>query len=754
MTIEKNGPPPKAEADHQNSFTPPHSTVKQSRETIWGAPPGAWHHFVELGLTADLLPVVSDPAVPISPHSKMTAIGKTPSRINGSGHVAGIKDWTQKTTTPEEIARWSADDRHGICLQTRRARAIDVDVEDADTARTIADTIREQLGVELPRRGRADSPKFLLAFALPGDYTKRIIRVDAARKWAIEFLATGQQFVAAGTHPKGARYEWEGGLPESLPPLTAEQFEALWALLAARFSEDGKSVTQRAGKAPDRPRTAADADDPLVAFLSERWTVFAHDRSGRVDILCPFAERHTDGASEGSSTSYFPAGVGGFDRGHFRCLHASCTDRDRADFEYGIGWSTEGFDVIELPEGELMPELTRRDNGTVPPSRANLSAALRTPAYCGTRIRHDEFSGGVVIGDEARPLRDADYTNIALHLETRWKFGHIPRELLRELVVHTADGGRFDSAIEWLRGLTWDRVPRVETFASTYLRAGDTPYTRAVSRYLWTALAGRVLVPGIKADMVPVLIGDQGEGKSRTCAALVPHDDHFAELDLKKDDDALARAVRGKLVAELPELAGISKRELEHLKAWVTRRVEKWVPKYMEAETSYPRRCVFIGTTNIEKPLPADPTGQRRWLPVEVGACDVEGIERDRLQLWAEGAALFDAHGIQWQDAERLARDVNSEYVEEDEWTETVAIWLSTGADFDPADERPRVDGWLAEVTSTEVVTGALRLSPDKINASTGRRISAVLQALGYTKLKRASGRKAGRGTAFARKQP
>lgn len=37
MTIEKNGPPPKAEADHQNSVTPPHSTVKQSRETISNA---------------------------------------------------------------------------------------------------------------------------------------------------------------------------------------------------------------------------------------------------------------------------------------------------------------------------------------------------------------------------------------------------------------------------------------------------------------------------------------------------------------------------------------------------------------------------------------------------------------------------------------------------------------------------------------------------------------------------------------------
>jgi predicted P-loop ATPase len=57
-------------------------------------------------------------------------------------------------------------------------------------------------------------------------------------------------------------------------------------------------------------------------------------------------------------------------------------------------------------------------------------------------------------------------------------------------------------------------VPRVATLLLGYFGTEDTPYTRAVGRYTWTALAGRCAEPGVKADMVPVLIGLQGAGKT------------------------------------------------------------------------------------------------------------------------------------------------------------------------------------------------------------------------------------------------
>jgi predicted P-loop ATPase len=73
---------------------------------------------------------------------------------------------------------------------------------------------------------------------------------------------------------------------------------------------------------------------------------------------------------------------------------------------------------------------------------------------------------------------------------------------------------------------------------------------------MWTALAGRVLEPGVKADMVPILVGPQGCGKSSGVEALSPDPAFFTEISFaREDDDDLARKMRGRLVAEIARVA-------------------------------------------------------------------------------------------------------------------------------------------------------------------------------------------------------
>lgn len=191
----------------------------------WGASPEDWHHFdLVLGLGKDLLPVVSNPAAVISPASAMKQLGKTPSRYNGRRHVAGITGWTDRQADAQDLAEWSKEPDYGICIQTRSVRAVDVDVTNADQAADIAAAIR-RCHPDLPMRIRSNSSKFLVAFVINFPLAKRTIKTDHG---IIELLADGQQFVAVGTHPSGARYEWAGGLPNCFPELTLEQLEALW----------------------------------------------------------------------------------------------------------------------------------------------------------------------------------------------------------------------------------------------------------------------------------------------------------------------------------------------------------------------------------------------------------------------------------------------------------------------------------------------------------------------------------------------
>ncbi len=306
-----------------------------------GATSAEWDYFsLILGLTPDLLPVVSNTKATISPTSRMKDIGKTPSRYNGHGHVVGMPDWTRYKASDDDVEAWAKQRDFGICVQTRSIRAIDVDITDADQAHAIREFIAGQLDQFLPCRVRGNSSKFLLAFELPGEFYKR--RFKCAHG-IVEFLATGQQCVVAGTHASGARIEWEGGLPSEFPILTAEQFEALWSAMSEEFAIEAPSESS----APSKVKKLADAvhGDPTAQHLMREGYVVKEERDGRLHIACPFSDEHTGDSSE-SATTYFPAHTGGYENGHFHCLHAHCEHRNDDEYLRKLGLLVDEFEDL------------------------------------------------------------------------------------------------------------------------------------------------------------------------------------------------------------------------------------------------------------------------------------------------------------------------------------------------------------------------------------------------------------------------
>lgn len=694
----------------------------------YGASPDDWTHFdLVLGLGQDLLPVVSNPLATVDPDSKLKELGKTPSRYNGGGRVVGIAKWTSHQASDGEISRWSKDSDLGICLQTRTVRALDIDVPDFDLAKQIRAFILMQLGVALPCRSRGNSGKLLLAFALPGELPKRKMTVEGG---IIEFLATGQQFVAIGTHPSGVRYEWLDGLPSEFPELTLEQFEQLWSDLADRFAiepvEQGKVSMRKRGD------TVAKADE-VADFLRDKNLVLGQDRDGSLLVRCPWEHDHTTGSAGDGSTVYFPAGTNGYEQGHFKCLHGHCQGKGDSEFQHAIGYLAEDFAVVvpEVNEPKPLPAFSRDKQGRIEASIGNVQMALVRPDICGVQIQYDEFRDEIMWAmpgdDQWAAFTDADYTRLRIRLE-RGGFKAIGRELIRDAVLLVADDNKFDTAQTWLSQLQWDGVPRVESFLAIYFGAESTPYTRAVSKYLWTALAGRIITPGAKADMVPILVGGQGVGKSTGVAAMVPDMDYFTEVSFHEKEDDLARRMRGRLLGEIGELRGLHTRELETIKAFITRTHESWVPKYREFSVTFPRRIVFVGTTNKDEFL-ADETGNRRWLPVRVSQADVEAIRRDRLQLWAEASELYERDGIDYREAESLAGDVHAEHTMTDPWAEDVGRWLD---EPDPlTGDTPRTREFLRV---GDVLRGAIKLEAKHVKKYEEMRMGNVLRAFNYVR--------------------
>jgi predicted P-loop ATPase len=87
---------------------------------------------------------------------------------------------------------------------------------------------------------------------------------------------------------------------------------------------------------------------------------------------------------------------------------------------------------------------------------------------------------------------------------------------------------------------------------------------------------------------------------------------------------------------------------------------------------------VFAGTVNHGTYL-RDETGARRFWPVACGRIDVEGLARDRDQLWAEAKARFDGGNVWWLETTglvQLASDQQGERYESDPWEGVIAPWV------------------------------------------------------------------------------
>lgn len=378
----------------------------------------------------------------------------------------------------------------------------------------------------------------------------------------------------------------------------------------------------------------------------------------------------------------------------------------------------------------------------------NLVRALSTPGFW-VQLAWDGFRQELMWApwSEREPgwrvVTDAQLVAGRVELE-RAGFKPVGRELFRDAAELAAQRTLLDSAREWLERLeSWDRTPRVGSWLSTYCGAEDSPYCQSIGRYVWTAAAGRVLEPGVQADMVPILVGAQGVGKTRGVEAMAPFDGAYVNVDLAVRDADLSRRLRGRLIVELAELRGLHTRDRTAINDFITSRTDTWVPKYKEFALSAPRRFIALGTTNDDEFLD-DETGNRRWLPVRVGvtkAVDVDLLRRDRAQLWAEGAARFLIGGVDWEAAQRLAVAEHDQYRLDDALESDLATWLARPCAADAEhgglngvqSDAALVANGAAPFTLRDALIG-VGTDPRTANRAMQLRVGKALRALGYEK--------------------
>ena len=169
-------------------------------------------------------------------------------------------------------------------------------------------------------------------------------------------------------------------------------------------------------------------------------------------------------------------------------------------------------------------------------------------------------------------------------------------------------------------------------------------------RWSWHAMFRAVVLRCMEApkrwDIVPIIAGQQGCGKSTVVTNLLPVEWTNGGMPLKgvsnfDDSRKTTEFVEGKVILESSEMVGLTRSNIEIVKAFVSKHTDRSTRKYAIQAEDVPRKWIIIGTTNENKPIPYDPTGGRRFIVTKianskttnVGAI-VEWLEEYRDRFW------------------------------------------------------------------------------------------------------------------------
>ena len=299
----------------------------------------------------------------------------------------------------------------------------------------------------------------------------------------------------------------------------------------------------------------------------------------------------------------------------------------------------------EASDDEWKKRLVRnKKSGALEPSLFNLKLILANDTVLKNIVFNQladnmEIAGPVPWKHPEKFWRDADDAQLICYVDDN--YGSFAAGTYNIAVTKVVDDRSYHPIRQMFAALPeWDGVKRVETCLVDYLGAADTPYVRAITKKTLCAAYTRVMVPGIKFDYMPVLNGPQGIGKS-TFIEKLGMEWYSDSLNLSDmNDKTAAEKLQGYWIMEIGELAGMKKADLDKVKAFISRKDDKYRASFGRRVTPHPRQCVFFGTTNAENGYLRDVTGNRRYWNVSVngnGKYHPWELDDDTVkQIWAE----------------------------------------------------------------------------------------------------------------------
>jgi hypothetical protein len=377
---------------------------------------------------------------------------------------------------------------------------------------------------------------------------------------------------------------------------------------------------------------------------------------------------------------------------------------------------------IHVDQNAVEPEeplqWDRQDKRGIPhPTCPNARRALRA---LGVECRYDVFHDKhLVEGKVVTRVTNLDYVVADLRRKIHAAFGFDPGEKnTRDAIIQLGVKNKFNPILDYLNALTWDGTPRLDRWLITYLGAEDTELNREFGRLALIAAVRRVRRPGTKFDPIIVLEGLMGTQKSTAIETLAGSENFSDQTILGARDREVQELLAGVWLYEIAELSNIRKTDVEHMRSFVSRTVDRARKAYGHFRVDQPRTPIMFATTNDNQYLKQ---ADRRFWPVKTNAIDIDALRRDRDQLWAEtstkepGTSIVLRHEL-WQTA-RIEQEAREE---SDPWDDKL---INASGTIEQGEER---------ASSTDLLEIALGIHISKQRDIDYKRLGRCMRRLGW----------------------
>ena len=405
------------------------------------------------------------------------------------------------------------------------------------------------------------------------------------------------------------------------------------------------------------------------------------------NVTCPNEGEHTSDSPKSSTACWIY-------KGHpvFKCQHSHCSEWKWRDFaaKMGIKYDRSSRHLEEYDAGDgttvlLEVGFDKYYNVFILNNRYNVRQLVEHMPETRNKTGYNELTRLIEVDGEC-------YDPKLLGADLRERIGIAydiePGGKLNDAIVACARRNSYNPVIDYFESLPkWDGVDRIGSILHDMMGSEDTMLAREMGLLFMRAMVARVYQPGIKFDLMLILSGDQGIGKSRFFEYIAPPNQHKEIMSIDDGKDSLIE-IDTCVVAEMAELEAFRKSSsMEKLKAFVTRTADHFRMPYATTSQEFPRHCVFCGDTNSPAFL-NDNTGQRRWVPIKCGVTrptPMETWQDDKLIPWrqqvhAQSLALYKSEPnkplILPKDVNDELRRAQSHYEIVDDRIGTIENWL------------------------------------------------------------------------------